>query len=121
MIKSVLATGIAGLLLLSGPGKSTVAFGETVPDLELAINGTVSANGLFPSQAMEEEFAAYLRWTKMQGLSRLVAFESMIGGGSSAEIPLPDRRMEEQFGAYMRWVDEQGLSPFSAFMATDFD
>lgn len=79
-----------------------MAFGETAPDLEPAINGAVSANGLFPSQAMEEELTAYLRWTKMQGLSRLVAFESMIDGGSFADNPLPSRRMEEQFGAYMR-------------------
>jgi len=121
MIKSILATGIAGLLLLSSPGESAEPLGETGPDLEPAINGAVSSNGLFPSQDMEDEFAAYLGWTKDRGISRLVAFESMIGGATSAGSALPSQGMEEQFAAYLRWVDDRCLSPFYAFMATDFD
>jgi hypothetical protein len=121
MLRAALVAGIAGLLLMSAPLKSANPVAGTSLDLEPAINGAVSATGLFPSQAMEEEFAAYLRWTKDEGISRLVAFESMIGAGSTAEVRLSSERMEGEFEAYLRWVDEQDLSPFYAFMVSDFD
>lgn len=121
MFKSTLVAGLAGLLLLSGPVDSAQPRGEASLDLEPAINGAVSANGLFPQQAMEEEFAQYLRWTKEQGVSRLVAFEPLIAVGDVASSRFPSQRMEDQFVAYMRWVDDQELSPFYAFTVTDFD
>ena len=117
MFKSILVTGIAGLLLLSDPVQPAQ---PTSLDLEPAIDGAVSANGLFPTQAMEEAFAAYLRWTKDRGISRLAVFEPLIDA-AAVEASLPNERMATQFDAYMRWVDEQGLSPFYAFMVTDFD
>ena len=86
--------------------------------LEPCINGSVSRSGLFPSQAMEDEFAAYLAWTKAQGLNRLSAFESVIDEGASSGYRFPTPSMEEQFSAYMRWVEAEGLSPFYAFIAT---
>jgi len=91
-------------------------------DLEPCINGEVSAGGRFPNQAMEDAFHAYLRWTKDEGLSPLVAFESVIGGGAADDrraLPTPD--MAKQFEAYLRWVDEAGLSPFHAFAASSRD
>lgn len=121
MFKAILVAGIAGLHLMSAPVASAEPVGGTSLELEPALNGAVSETGLFPSQAMEQEFAAYLRWTKDQGISRLVAFESMIDAGSASGVRLPNVRMEEQFEAYLRWVDEQDLSPFYAFMASDFD
>ena len=36
-------------------------------DLELCINGGVSATGNFPSQAMEDQIHAYLDWRSDQG------------------------------------------------------
>jgi hypothetical protein len=36
-------------------------------DLEPAINGAVSASGTFPSQAMEDQIAAYLAWSDKTG------------------------------------------------------
>lgn len=90
--------------------------------LEPSINGSVSATGLFPTQEMEEEFAAYLRWTKDEGLSRLAAFEYMIDDkGNSASGRFPTQGMEEQFLAYIRWVDDRKISPFYAFRVSDFD
>jgi hypothetical protein len=121
MFKTILVTVVAGTLFLSGVGNAAERIGVGNRDLEPAINGAVSANGLFPTQAMEEEFAAYLRWAKDRGLSRLTAFESMFDSGDRTAASLPNERMGEQFGAYLRWVDEQGLSPFYALMVTDFD
>jgi hypothetical protein len=118
MIKAILATA-AALLLLSGPVKPND--GGSCLDLEPAINGEVSASGLFPSQAMEEQFAAYLRWTKDRGISRLAAFESRYGEGPEREVPFPSRQMTTQFDAYMRWVDQRGISPFYAFTVMNFD
>jgi hypothetical protein len=120
MSKAFVVAGIAGLLL-SAPVKSSEPVGGTSLDLEPAINGAISATGLFPSQAMEDAFAAYLRWTREQGLSRLVAFESMLDAGTVHGMTLPTPHMTAQFEAYMSWVDAQDLSPFYAFAVSDFD
>jgi hypothetical protein len=87
--------------------------------LEPCLNGEVSASGLFPTQAMEDEYAAYLGWTRERGLGRLAAFEAMIEGRGSVDGRLASRAMEAQFDAYLRWVGERGLSPFLAFTAAD--
>ena len=121
MFKSVLLTGIVGAFLLSGVARSADTAGATSLDLEPAINGAVSATGLFPSQVMEEEFMSYMHWVKAQGMSPLVAFESRIDGDASVTDVLPSQDMADQFTAYLRWVDEEGLSPFYAFMASDLD
>jgi hypothetical protein len=121
MLKPILATGIAGLLLLSGPGESSDRMGAASLALEPAVNGAVSADGLFPSQEMQDEFSAYLRWAKEQGISRLRAFEPLAKGGTAADADLASERMEEQFAIYLSWVEEQGISPFYAISVTDFD
>ena len=84
--------------------------------LDPGFNGAVSQSGLFPTQAMEEQFAAYLRWTKERGIDRLAAFESVIDGGASSGFRFPTQSMDEQFSAYIRWVDDEGLSPFYSFI-----
>ncbi len=82
---------------------------------------------LFPTEAMAEQFEAYLAWTKEQGLSRLAAFERLsqeqihYSPNLSVEMPLPTSEMAEQFAAYLRWTREQKLSRFYAFAQTDFD
>lgn len=83
----------------------------------------------FPSQAMAEQFADYLAWTKAQGLSRLAAFEALMDQADQATssarsgrpAELPNQQMAEQFEAYLRWTEEQRLSPFYAFKVTNFD
>jgi hypothetical protein len=107
--------------LLTGAARSSELPIKTNLGLEPTLNGGVSANGLFPTQAMQEEFSAYLDWTKDQGLSRLVAFESVIAGEDVAGARLRSQRMEDQFVAYMIWVQEYELSPFYAFAVTNFD
>jgi hypothetical protein len=84
-------------------------------ELEPCIRGDVSASGLFPTQAMEDAFESYLRWTQEQRLSPLVAFGSLIVGGSDAGTLLPTPCMADQFGAYIHWIEEEGLSPLYAF------
>jgi hypothetical protein len=121
MFKSALLTGIAGLSLMSAPVESADSLHGLNPDLEPAINGIVSANGLFPSQAMEEEFSSYLRWTKERGISRLAAFEPIVEGGDADDASLANQRMEDQFREYLTWVEKRGISPFYAFMVSDFD
>lgn len=116
MLKSTLITGlIAGLLVTAGPS-SAEPLRAFHPDLEPALNGQVSATGLFPTQAMEDEFHAYLDWTKSQGLSRLVAFEP----DRSAE-ELPTLAMAEQFRSYLQWTESTEARPFHAFQVTNFD
>jgi hypothetical protein len=64
---------------------------------------------------MEDAFESYLRWTQVQRLSPLVAFESLIEGGADPDTLLPTRHMAAQFRDYLRWVEEEGLSPLYAF------
>jgi hypothetical protein len=85
---------------------------------EPCIRGDLSASGLFPTQAMEDAFESYLRWTQVQRLSPLVAFESLIEGGADPDTLLPTRHMAGQFRDYLRWVEEEGLSPLHAFTAS---
>lgn len=127
MLKSTLiAGGLALALMNTSPG--TAESNPAVLDLEPAINGAVSASGLFPAQHIEDAFSAYLDWTKEQGISRLAAFESRPGhleGGldeaGSRSGRFPSQAMEDSFVAYVQWIDRAGLSPFYAFKVTDFD
>ena len=117
MLKSTLTAGfLAALLLNAGPAPA-----DTNPnfhkDLEPALNGQVSATGLFPSQAMEDAFQAYLRWTKESGLSRLAAFESR---QDETQI-LPTKDMVDQFRSYLAWTEATEARRFHAFMVTNFD
>lgn len=121
MFKDTLIAATTALYLISGPAGSAELSSTVIQDLEPALNGSVSANGLFPTQAMEEAFTDYLRWVKEQGLSRLAAFEPLVTEGFLASGQFPYQGMEDQFIAYMRWVDSEGLSPFYAFAVTDFD
>jgi hypothetical protein len=117
MLKSTLITGAVALtLLVSGP-RAAEARVSTANDLEPAINGQVSASGLFPTQEIEEQFSAYLVWTKARGLSRLVAFEPRQG----AEDVLPNEDMRQAFEEYLQWAVETGRGPYYAFTTRNFD
>ena len=50
MFSSVLAAGFTALLVLTGSAQSAEGVSQTSLDLEPAINGAVSASGLFPNQ-----------------------------------------------------------------------
>ena len=128
MLKStVIAAGLAALMFNSAPGSSEAGSAAAL-DLEPAINGAVSASGLFPSQEMEQAFQAYLTWTKRQGLSRLAAFEEggrglepAVNARVSAKGGFPEQEMEDAFQAYLAWTEKTDAGPFYAFRVTDFD
>lgn len=117
MLKSTLTAGALTVLLLNaGPGSAEPARAFH-KDLEPALNGQVSASGRFPTQAMEDAFHEYLRWTKENGLSRLAAFESQ---HRDREI-LPTLAMAEQFREYRAWTERTDARRFHAFQVMSFD
>jgi hypothetical protein len=75
----------------------------------------------FPTQAMAQQFADYLAWTKAQGLSRLVVFEALSDDQAIGAARLPSEEMTKQFEAYLRWTELHGLSRYYAFNVTNFD
>jgi hypothetical protein len=127
MLKSTLIAGSLALLMLNlSPASSEP--NRVAVNLEPALSGSVSASGLFPTQEMEDAFAAYLEWTKSEGLSRLTAFEiteetlaRAAAGEGSLSGRFPTQAMEDQFKAYLAWVDETDVGLFYAFRTTNFD
>jgi hypothetical protein len=51
---------------------------EATSALEPAGNGNISASGRFPTQAMEDQFNAYVAWVQNAGLTKAEAFDSLI-------------------------------------------
>ena len=51
---------------------------EPVHALDPSLDAKVSANGRFPSQAMEDQFNAYVSWVQSHGLDKIHAFEDVI-------------------------------------------
>ena len=81
---AILAGALLAGALLAG---STAMANETyIDDLEPHINGGVSATGLFPTQAMENQFTEYLKWVKENGLPMDYAIET----SNWVSIPLGD-------------------------------
>jgi len=46
--------------------------------LEPAGDGNISASGRFPTQAMEDQYNAYVAWVQHTGLTKTEAFDSLI-------------------------------------------
>lgn len=86
---------------------------------EVGMSGEVSYSGRFPTQAMEDQFNAYLAWAEQNNISAKHAFVGNIeplpsldgarNGNVSASGRFPTQAMEDQFTAYLNWVDQQGL------------
>jgi hypothetical protein len=117
MLKPTLIAGAIILgLFAAGPraAETPIAAGN---DLEPAINGQVSHRGIFPSQEMEDQFSAYLAWTKAQGLSRLVAYEPRPG----VEDVLPNEGMRQAFEDYLQWAVRTDRGLYYAFTTRNFD
>lgn len=100
---------------------------ETASKIELdpCLNGQVSTSGLFPTQAMEEQFTQYLDWTAAEGLDQRFALEPTTetvtkldagaNGSVSATGTFPSQAMEDQFNAYLAWTQAAGLDITYAF------
>jgi hypothetical protein len=86
---------------------------------EVGMSGQVSYSGRFPSQAMENQFKAYLAWVEENGITAEHAFVGKIqplpsldgakNGNVSATGRFPNQAMEDQFKAYLSWVEREGL------------
>lgn len=125
MLKSEFIAGGLALLLISTSSQAAALDESSARQLEPALNGEVSATGLFPTQAMEDAFNDYLVWTREQGLSRLAAFEPVVrdfpAGQGSLSGRFPTQEMEEQFKAYLAWTGDSQHSLFYAFRAVEFN
>nr|WP_296749442.1 hypothetical protein [Thioalkalivibrio sp.] len=51
---------------------------ETTSALEPGGNGNISASGRFPTQAMEDQYNAYVAWIQDTGLNKAEAFDGLI-------------------------------------------
>jgi hypothetical protein len=125
MLKSSFLAGGLALLLVSTNPQAAALDETSARQLEPALNGAVSATGLFPTQAMEDAFNDYLAWTREQGLSRLAAFEPVVrdfpAGQGSLSGRFPTQEMEEQFKEYLAWTGDSQYSLFYAFRAVEFN
>ena len=63
LTRFVLCAAFAGFTL------PVSASDEASLSLEPCMNGGVSASGLFPSQAMEDQLSAYAQWVEKDGLA----------------------------------------------------
>lgn len=121
MTKHILPKSIALAIALAMAGGLHAAELRTASTLsqEAAINGQVSYTGQFPSQAMEDQFNAYLAWVDENRISLEHAFAGDIqplpsldgarNGNVSATGRFPNQAMEDQFKAYLSWVEREGL------------
>jgi hypothetical protein len=133
MFQTLIAGGLG--LLLSSAGQ--VAADHVAADVAAehlagaaapsAVSRAVIPVDALPTPAMARQFAAYLAWTKREGLSRLAAFERLADPEIHASrdlavsAGLPTAAMTEQFEAYLRWTREQDLGRFHAFNVSSFD
>ena len=94
-------------------------------ELDACMNGQVSASGLFPTQAMEEQFARYLDWATAEGLDVTFALQptpeatTTLDPGANGSVSetgiFPSQAMEDQFHAYLAWTEAAGLDITYAF------
>lgn len=121
MSKKILPKTLALAVALAMAGGLQAAELRTPAELgfEVGMSGDVSYTGRFPSQAMEDQFNAYLAWVEKNGISADHAFVGSIqplpsldgarNGNVSATGRFPNQAMEDQFKAYLAWVEQKGL------------
>lgn len=117
-------TFVAALAAFGGLQAKDLNNTSTV-ELDPCMNGQVSTSGLFPTQAMEEQFASYLDWTVAQGLDVTFALNPAVeaitsldpgaNGSVSTTGTFPNQAMEDQFNAYLAWTEAAGLDITYAF------
>jgi hypothetical protein len=93
--------------------------------LDACLNGDVSASGRFPTQAMEDQYNAYVAWVAENNLDVTHAINPRIeatsalepagNGNISASGRFPTQAMEDQYNAYVAWVQTTGLTKAEAF------
>jgi hypothetical protein len=121
-------TFVAAVATFSGLQAQDVGTPSTI-ELDPCMNGQVSTSGLFPTQAMGEQFARYLEWTAAEGLDVTFALEPTVevittldpgaNGSVSATGTFPSQAMEDQFNAYLAWTEATGRDVTYAFQGLD--
>lgn len=121
MNKHILSKSLALTLALAMVGGLHATELRTPAELgyEVGMSGEVSHTGRFPSQAMEDQFKAYLAWVEQNEISAEHAFvgkieplpslDGVLNGNVSATGRFPNQAMEDQFKAYLSWVEREGL------------
>lgn len=92
---------------------------------EVGMSGEVSYSGRFPTQAMEDQYNAYLAWVAKNDLDvthavaseirPVASLDGVLNGNVSSTGRFPTQSMEDQFNAYLSWVDTHGLDQDYAF------
>lgn len=96
---------------------------------EVGMSGEVSHSGRFPTQAMEDQYNAYLAWVAVNDLDATHAVDPILrpvssldgaqNGNVSATGRFPTQAMEDQFNAYQTWVAQSGVDADYAFRLTN--
>ena len=92
---------------------------------EVGMSGEVSYSGRFPTQAMEDQYNAYLAWVDANDLDvthavaseirPVASLDGVLNGNVSATGRFPTQAMEDQFNRYLSWVEQDGLDQSYAF------
>lgn len=118
---------LALALALAVSGAAQAAELSTPANLgyEVGMSGEVSYTGRFPTQAMEDQFNAYLAWVDQNDLDAnhalarqiqpVPSLDGVLNGNVSATGRFPTQAMEDQFHAYLAWVEQEGVDNGYAF------
>jgi hypothetical protein len=116
---------LAAALGVAGTAQAAERFTPAELGYEVGMSGAVSYTGRFPTQAMEEQFNAYLAWVEQSGLDTnhalarevqpVPSLDGVLNGHVSATGRFPTQAMEDQFNAYLAWADQEGIDNSYAF------
>jgi hypothetical protein len=127
MIKNLTLTTLTLAAALAVAGSLQAAELTTPANMgfEVGMNGEVSYSGRFPTQAMEDQYNAYLAWVDANGLDvthavapeirPVPSLDGVLNGNVSATGRFPTQSMEDQFNEYLTWVERDGLDQGYAF------
>ncbi len=127
MIKNYALKTLAAAALLASAGALQATEPNTPAQLgyEVGMSGEVSYSGRFPTQAMENQYNAYLVWIAENDLDVTHAIDARIrpvasldgarNGNVSATGRFPTQAMEDQFIAYQQWVATTDVEADYAF------
>jgi len=116
---------LAAALAVAGSVQATESTTPANMGFEVGMNGEVSYSGRFPTQAMEDQYNAYLAWVDANDLEvthavapeirPVASLDGVLNGNVSATGRFPTQSMEDQFNEYLTWVERDGLEQNYAF------
>lgn len=116
---------LAAALAVAGSLQATESTTPANMGFEVGMNGEVSYSGRFPTQAMEDQYNAYLAWVDANDLEvthavspeirPVASLDGVLNGNVSATGRFPTQSMEDQFNEYLTWVERDGLEQNYAF------